>query len=111
MLEANVGTLHPELTKLLGRLHYRTSYGQNVLAHSIECSNLASMLAAELGASERTAARAALLHDIGKAVTHEIEGRTRWSAASSRAVTRSRRPSRTPWRRTTTRSRSRRSRP
>jgi ribonuclease Y len=74
VLEANVGTLHPELTKLLGRLHYRTSYGQNVLAHSIECSNLASMLAAELGASTRTAARAALLHDIGKAVTHEIEG-------------------------------------
>src|SRR4051794_40300182 len=74
VLEANVGTLHPELTKLLGRLHYRTSYGQNVLAHSIECSNLAAMLAAELGASERTAARAALLHDIGKAVTHEIEG-------------------------------------
>ncbi|MEA2360677.1 MAG: ribonucrease, partial [Solirubrobacteraceae bacterium] len=74
VLEANVGTLHPELTKLLGRLHYRTSYGQNVLAHSIECSTLASMLAAELGASTRTAARAALLHDIGKAVTHEIEG-------------------------------------
>jgi ribonucrease Y len=74
VLEANVGTLHPELTKLLGRLHYRTSYGQNVLAHSVECAHLASMLAAELGASARTAARAALLHDIGKAVTHEIEG-------------------------------------
>src|SRR3954454_3863398 len=74
VLDANVGTLHPELTKLLGRLHYRTSYGQNVLAHSVECAHLASMLAAELGASARTAARAALLHDIGKAVTHEIEG-------------------------------------
>jgi ribonuclease Y len=74
VLEANVGTLHPELTKLLGRLHYRTSYGQNVLAHSIECSHLGSMLAAELGCDPRTAARAALLHDIGKAVTHEIEG-------------------------------------
>ena len=74
VLEANVGTLHPELTKLLGRLHYRTSYGQNVLAHSIECARLASLLASELGASEKTAARAALMHDIGKAVTHEIEG-------------------------------------
>jgi ribonucrease Y len=74
VLEANVGTVHPELSKLLGRLHYRTSYGQNVLAHSIECARLASLLAAELGASGKTAARAALMHDIGKAVSHEIEG-------------------------------------
>ncbi len=73
-LEAGVGALHAELVKLLGRLHYRTSYGQNVLAHSIECANLAALLAAELGASAKTARRAALLHDIGKAVTHEIEG-------------------------------------
>src|SRR2546421_2136104 len=74
VLEANVGTVHPELSKLLGRLHYRTSYGQNVLAHSIECARLASLLAAELGANEKTAARAALMHDIGKVVSHEIEG-------------------------------------
>ena len=72
--EADVGTLHPELLKLLGRLHFRTSYGQNVLAHSIECARLAALLAAELGANPKTAARAALLHDIGKAVSHEVEG-------------------------------------
>jgi ribonuclease Y len=72
--EADVGTLHPELLKLLGRLHFRTSYGQNVLAHSVECARLASLLADELGASPRTASRAALLHDIGKAVSHEVEG-------------------------------------
>jgi ribonuclease Y len=72
--EANVGSLDPELIKLLGRLKYRTSYGQNVLAHSVECAHLAAMMADELGASAKTARRAALLHDIGKAVSHEIEG-------------------------------------
>ncbi|MEA2348333.1 MAG: ribonucrease [Thermoleophilaceae bacterium] len=72
--EAGVGTVHPEIVKLLGRLHYRTSYGQNVLAHSIECARLAAMVSDELGASSKTARRAALLHDIGKAVSHEVEG-------------------------------------
>jgi ribonuclease Y len=72
--DAGVQGLHPELVKLLGRLRFRTSYGQNVLAHSIEVSQLAAMMAQELGASAKTARRAALLHDIGKSVTHEIEG-------------------------------------
>jgi len=74
VLEANVQGVQPELVKLLGRLKFRTSYGQNVLAHSIEVSRLAGMMAEELGASSKTARRAALLHDIGKAVTHEMEG-------------------------------------
>jgi ribonuclease Y len=72
--EAKVQGLDPELLKLLGRLRFRTSYGQNVLAHSVECAHLAALMAAELGASARTARRAALLHDIGKAVSHEVEG-------------------------------------
>ncbi|HEY8467737.1 MAG TPA: ribonuclease Y [Solirubrobacterales bacterium] len=73
-LEAHVHGLDPELIKLLGQLRFRTSYGQNVLDHLIECAKLASVLAEELGASAETARRAAFLHDIGKAVTHEVEG-------------------------------------
>ena len=64
----------PELARLIGQLRFRTSYGQNVLDHLIECANLAGILAEELGASAETARRAAFLHDIGKAVTHEVEG-------------------------------------
>lgn len=74
LLEARVTGLHPELVRLLGRLRFRTSYSQNVLAHLVECSNLAGLMAAELGASVEVARRAALLHDIGKAVSHEVEG-------------------------------------
>ncbi len=73
-LEAGVGTVHPELTRLLGRLRFRTSYSQNVLDHSVECAQLAMLLAAELDASPKIAARAALLHDVGKAVSHEVDG-------------------------------------
>jgi ribonucrease Y len=73
-LEAKVSGLDPELIRLLGRLRYRTSYGQNVLDHLGECAHLAALMAEELGASVETARRAALLHDIGKAVTQEVEG-------------------------------------
>src|ERR671934_315256 len=74
VFEANCGKMHDELVKVLGRLRYRTSYGQNILKHSLECSHLAGIMASELGASVKTAKRAALLHDIGKAMTHEVEG-------------------------------------
>ena len=74
LLEVGIDNLHPELKRLLGRLRFRTSYGQNVLLHLIECAHIASAMAAELGVPAEMVKRGAFLHDIGKAVTHEVEG-------------------------------------
>jgi ribonucrease Y len=74
VLEVGITDMHPELVKLLGRLQFRTSYGQNVLRHLIESSHIAAAIASELGMDSRIPKRGALLHDIGKAVTHEVEG-------------------------------------
>ena len=74
VFEANCGDFHEEIVKLLGRLNYRTSYGQNVLKHTLEVVHLAGLMATELEANVKTAKRAAVLHDVGKALTHEVEG-------------------------------------
>ncbi|MFW6210909.1 MAG: ribonuclease Y [bacterium] len=73
-MDAGIPNIHPELMKLLGKLHYRTSYGQNVLKHSVEMSFITSILACELGIDPTLSKRAALLHDIGKAIDHEVQG-------------------------------------
>ena len=74
VFEANCGEFHEDIVKLLGRLNYRTSYGQNVLKHTLEVVHLAGLMATELEANVKTAKRAAIMHDVGKAVTHEVEG-------------------------------------
>lgn len=74
LLETGITDMHPEMVKVLGRLNYRTSYGQNVLKHLVEAAHIAGVIAAELGVDPQLAKRCTLLHDIGKAITHEVEG-------------------------------------
>jgi ribonuclease Y len=74
VIDVGIGPLHPDLLVVLGRLRYRTSYGQNVLAHLIECAHIAELMAAELGVDPVLVKRGAFLHDIGKALTHEVPG-------------------------------------
>jgi ribonucrease Y len=105
VFEANVGSIHPELVKLLGKLRFRTSYGQNVLHHSVECARLASMLADELGADPRGGGQGSMTS--ARPCPTRPRARTPSSEASSPGATRSRRRSRTQWRHTTTRSSSR----
>ena len=110
VFEAHCGEFNEELVKILGRLRYRTSYGQNVLKHTLEVVQLAGIMAAEVEASAKTAKRAALLHDLGKAMTHEVEGsHAQISTQLAQRTARARR-SATRSRRTTTRCSRRRSR-
>ena len=73
-MDLGLGKMHPEIAKLIGKLKYRASYGQNALAHSLEVAHLAGIIAAECGGDETLARRAGILHDIGKALTHDFEG-------------------------------------